>query len=116
MRLLGLREIIGSLQVEPETWVGAEIASQPDRGIGADVARAAHDLGQAIGQNVQFPGERARKGRAERDIPLAGFRPDVSVAAPFAFSVISVIPKISRAAAQHKSAVRLWESLDGSII
>lgn len=65
MGLLGFRQIVRGLKVEPEARIGAEIAAEPDRGIGGDIARAAHDLGQAIGRNAERAGEFSR-GEAER--------------------------------------------------
>src|SRR6266516_7953221 len=37
-------QVMGGLEIEPESRVGSEIASEPDRGIGGDIALAAHDL------------------------------------------------------------------------
>ena len=53
------------LQVQPEARVGAEIAPQPDRRIRRHIARAAHDLGQAIGRNTQHLRQGTRR-QAER--------------------------------------------------
>src|SRR5258708_23864162 len=63
--LLRFGEIVRGLQVQPEARIGAEVASQPNRGIRGNVTRAAHDLGQAVGRNTQFLRQGSRR-QAER--------------------------------------------------
>jgi hypothetical protein len=40
------------LQVHPELAAGAEILTEPQRGLGGDRTLAAHDVGQPIGRHA----------------------------------------------------------------
>jgi hypothetical protein len=71
VQLLRLGKIVGSLQVQPEARIGAEIPSEPDRRIRRDIARAAHDLGQAVGGNAEQLRQGPRRQAEQHEVFLA---------------------------------------------
>ena len=58
-------EVVAGLQVHPEPFGGAEVACEPEGGIGADATLAVHDLVDASRRHPDGNGE-AVLGDAER--------------------------------------------------